>query len=56
MAKDVVCGMDVNEQDAKSRNLTSEYEGRTYSFCSPGCKRQFDQDPARYASQPAAQG
>jgi Cu+-exporting ATPase len=30
---------------------TSEYQGTTYYFCSPGCKRQFDKDPQRYVGQ-----
>ena len=46
MAKDPICGMDVEEKTARH---TSEYEGRTYYFCAPGCKRTFDQDPERYA-------
>ncbi len=48
MAKDLVCGMDVDEQDAKDRGLTSEYKGQTYYFCAPGCKKQFEQDPRLY--------
>jgi Cu+-exporting ATPase len=52
MAKDPVCGMQVNEQQAAGN---SEYQGQTYYFCSPGCKQQFDQDPQRYASQGSAQ-
>ena len=48
MAKDPVCGMDVNEQQAAGK---SEYQGTTYYFCSAGCKRQFDQDPERYVGQ-----
>jgi len=27
---------------------TSEYQGQTYYFCAPGCKRSFDQDPEKY--------
>lgn len=45
MAKDPVCGMDVDPQQAAG---TSEYKGQTYYFCAPGCKRQFDKDPERY--------
>lgn len=55
MTKDPVCGMDVNEQQATERGLTSEYQGQTYYFCSPGCKRQFDQNPERYVDQQATQ-
>jgi Cu+-exporting ATPase len=45
MAKDPVCGMDVDERQAAA---TSEHNGRTYYFCSPGCKRSFDKEPAKY--------
>ena len=48
MAKDPVCGMQVNEPQAAG---TSEYQGETYYFCSPSCKRQFDQNPERYTSE-----
>lgn len=40
MAKDPICGMIVD----KSTALTSERAGRTYYFCSPACKRTFE-DP-----------
>jgi YHS domain-containing protein len=43
--KDPVCGMEVDPQQAAGR---SEYQGRTYYFCSPGCKASFDRDPAKY--------
>jgi len=46
MAKDPVCGMDVDEKKAAA---TSEYQGRTYYFCAPGCKRAFDKEPAKYS-------
>jgi YHS domain-containing protein len=45
MAKDPVCGMQVDEQQASGK---SEYQGKTYHFCSPGCKQRFDQEPDRY--------
>jgi Cu+-exporting ATPase len=45
MAKDPVCGMDVDPQQAAGQ---SEYQGQTYYFCAPGCKRQFDQNPQQY--------
>ena len=48
MAKDPVCGMQVNEQQAAGRR---EYEGQTYYFCSPSCQQRFEQDPQRYAGQ-----
>jgi len=45
MGKDPVCGMDVNESKAKYK---SEHAGKTYYFCSPACKTQFDKNPAKY--------
>ncbi len=48
MAKDPVCGMDVDEKTAAGK---SEYQGKTYYFCSTGCKREFDKNPEKYASQ-----
>ena len=45
MAKDVVCGMEV---DPKSAAAKSEYEGQTYYFCARGCKAAFDKDPEKY--------
>ncbi|MFQ6076320.1 MAG: YHS domain-containing protein [Candidatus Bathyarchaeia archaeon] len=46
MAKDPVCGMSVDEGRARFK---SEYEGKTYYFCSRGCKAAFDRNPAKYA-------
>jgi YHS domain-containing protein len=45
MAQDPVCKMEVDEESAAA---TSEYNGKTYYFCAPGCKRAFDADPNRY--------
>ena len=45
MAKDPVCGMDVDEQTAAA---TAEYQGTTYYFCAPGCKKAFEKDPKKY--------
>jgi len=47
MAIDPVCKMQVDEATAK---WTSEYQGKTYYFCSPGCKQSFDKDPEHYLS------
>lgn len=46
MAKDPVCKMDVDEKTAK---IKSEYKGKTYYFCAPGCKKEFDANPEKYA-------
>ncbi|MFH1844430.1 MAG: YHS domain-containing protein [bacterium] len=36
MAKDLVCGMEVDEKKAAAK---SEYKGKTHYFCAPGCKK-----------------
>ncbi len=45
MAKDLVCDMEVDEKTAAA---TSEYKGKTYYFCALGCKKAFDENPAKY--------
>lgn len=45
MAIDPVCKMVVDEKTAK---LKSEYKGKTYYFCAPGCKKAFEEDPSKY--------
>ena len=40
---DPVCHMDIAPTATSG---ISEYGGKTYSFCSPGCKTDFDADPA----------
>lgn len=45
MAKDPVCGMEVDEKEAAAK---SEYKGKTYYFCAPGCKKAFDENPEKY--------
>lgn len=47
VVKDPVCGMQIEESDAVG---TSEYEGKTFYFCSADCKQEFDADPEAYAS------
>ena len=44
-AIDPVCGMTVDPHTAK---LKADYAGRTYYFCSPGCRAKFIADPAKY--------
>jgi YHS domain-containing protein len=47
MARDPVCGMDVDEKTAQHK---SEHQGTTYYFCAPGCKKAFEAEPAKYLS------
>jgi len=49
MARDPVCGMQVDE---KSAVIKAQHNGQTYYFCSPGCKATFEKEPARYTSAP----
>jgi YHS domain-containing protein len=42
---DPVCGMKLSNEEIVGR---SEYEGKTYHFCSLGCKDQFDSDPHKF--------
>jgi Cu+-exporting ATPase len=46
-AIDPVCNMTVEEDEAAA---TAEYEGKTYYFCSVGCKKDFEEDPETYLS------
>lgn len=46
MEKDPVCGMDVDPAKAAG---SSQYGGKTYFFCAPGCKKKFDANPGQYA-------
>jgi YHS domain-containing protein len=43
MAIDSIGKMTVDEKTAK---FTSEYKGNKYYFCSPGCKKKFNNYPA----------
>ena len=45
MAKDPVCGMDVDEKTAQWK---SAYKGKTYHFCAERCKQVFDKKPDRF--------
>lgn len=44
MATDPVCGMAVERE----RAVSAEWEGRTYHFCSRGCRNEFLEDPERF--------
>jgi Cu+-exporting ATPase len=45
MEKDVVCGMQVDPAKAAGN---SQYNGKTYYFCSKSCKTKFDANPSQY--------
>jgi YHS domain-containing protein len=46
MAKDPVCGMNVDEKKAA---CTAVYKGKTYYFCSAACKTKFAKESEKYA-------
>lgn len=43
--KDPVCGMEVSRQTAIE---TYDYQGKTYYFCSVGCRQAFEVEPEKY--------
>ena len=45
MAKDPVCGMEIDEKKAAG---TVVHKGKTYYFCAVGCKARFEQEPEKY--------
>ncbi len=45
MARDPVCGMDVEETKAAA---TSVYQGQTYYFCAVACQKAFEREPQKY--------
>ena len=42
--RDPVCGMTVDRDTA----VSTEWNGKTYYFCGPGCQARFEADPERY--------
>ncbi len=45
--KDLVCGM---EFDKDTTSGTFEYKGKTYYFCSLGCKEKLAKEPEKYVA------
>jgi len=45
MAKDPVCGMEVDEKTVKYK---TERMGKTYYFCCAMCKEKFEENPQKY--------
>lgn len=45
MARDPVCGMEVEESQARA---TTEYKGQKYYFCAVACKEKFEKEPEKY--------
>ena len=50
MAKDPVCGMQVDEKKA---GASTAYKGTTYYFCATACKATFEKSPEKYIGKSA---
>lgn len=48
MAKDPVCGMEIDEYQAKYQ---AQYKGKAFYFCTERCRASFEQDPERYLTE-----
>jgi YHS domain-containing protein len=53
MVTDPVCGLEVDPREAA---YSSTYQGHTYYFTDPDCKRMFDEDPEAYMGTEMAEG
>lgn len=49
--KDPVCGMQMEPDNIASE---TNYEGKSYYFCSDDCRKKWDADPGRYAGKEMA--
>ena len=47
MAKDPICGMEVNESQPAA---SLEYKGQKFYFCASSCYEAFEKNPAKYVS------
>lgn len=43
--RDLVCGMEFDKDTASG---TFDYKGKTYYFCSQGCREKFAAEPEKY--------
>ena len=53
MAKDPVCGMQVDETKAP---VKADYNGKTFYFCAPACKDKFVKEPKKFAEGESSSG
>jgi RND family efflux transporter MFP subunit len=47
--RDLVCGMNIDENRSKAVGYLKDYKGKTYFFCSPECRDEFVKTPDRYS-------
>jgi len=45
---DPVCKMEVDPATAPAK---AEYGGKTYYFCAPSCKEEFERNPEKYVGE-----
>ena len=50
MNQDLVCRVEITDEKPQ---FFSDYNGRTYPFCSAECKRKFDDHPDSFIQQHA---
>lgn len=53
IARDIICGMFVQEKKASAEKLVHVHKGRSYYFCSLRCLREFAMKPEHYAEMAA---
>jgi len=53
---DPACRMIVDQGRSRAAGLTSEYQGKTYYFCSTECKRDFDKTPLKFTGKQGEDG
>ena len=53
LSKDPVSGVEVSSRKGEKAGLKSSYRGQTYYFSSGESRARFNQDPKRYAGEPA---
>ncbi len=46
LVKDPICGMTIDSAKAAG---SSVFQGKTFYFCSAGCKTTFEKNPAKHA-------
>ncbi len=51
MAKDPVCGMEVEQEGARFQSAVAD---KQYFFCSEECKKEFQAEPEAYVTSSAA--
>jgi len=49
--EDPVCGMHVDTEAARGKDLTLTHDGHEYAFCGKGCLLDFRDEPAKFLTQ-----